>query len=285
MPDSDASAGRTVEPRALSDELDRPFTQRVVPSQPPVLAVPSADARVLLAVRDVEVRELIAPSARRRRASTVVETDDGDKALDADPRATAARAGARTVLSVGARPRHLPAAARDARATPTLPIVVLPMPSAAGAWRATCDDNYGIKHFFEKPFDAPKLDRAPCGCCSTASRAADELAAAVRRGARRKWNAGMKAFERGDLDAAIAQLKAASQIDPQAFELQYHLGLLYGRRDDLFRAIRDAGDRPCACSRGTFPRSRTSRWCISEQVSGTKRIDAWERAMTACARR
>ena len=96
-----------------------------------------------------------------------------------------------------------------------------------------------------------------------------------------RWNAGMKAFQAGDLDTAIAELQAAAQIDPQAFELQYHLGLLFGRRSELFSAI-------AALQAATKLQPRhfaaVKNLAVVYQRAGLRScaLDAWERALT-CA--
>ena len=44
-------------------------------------------------------------------------------------------------------------------------------------------------------------------------------------------------MRRGDVEGAIEQLKKGIGIDPLAFRLHYHLGLLHGKQDNVFDAI------------------------------------------------
>ena len=88
----------------------------------------------------------------------------------------------------------------------------------------------------------------------------------------------MAAFERGDIDAAIAHLTQGVKIDPLAFELQYHLGLLYGRREDLFAAIDALETAVRLCPRHF---SALKNLAVVYQRAGFrhKAVETWDRAM------
>jgi DNA-binding response OmpR family regulator len=269
-------AAKTPSGRPLSDELDQAFAQRTMTSNPPVFAQPTADARVLLAARDVEVRGLIA-RAIKEAGVTVVETDDGLKALEQiredTPRVLVVDTGLTSVHGLDIC-RRLRASTRYA----DMPIVVLA--DGFGGWRMARDleVNYGIKHFFEKPIDAPRLIRT-VRLLLDGQLATDELPPLSAEG-EAKWNGAMKAFENGDLDAAIMQLESGLHAEPKAFELHYHLGLLYGRRDDLFLAIRELEIALCV---QPMHFAAIKNLAVVYQRAGLrhKAIDAWERAMAA----
>jgi tetratricopeptide (TPR) repeat protein len=88
----------------------------------------------------------------------------------------------------------------------------------------------------------------------------------------------MKAFESGNIDQAITHLAKGITIDPLAFELQYHLGLLHGRREDHFAAI-DALETAV----GLLPRhfSALKNLAVVYQRAGFrhKAVETWQRAM------
>jgi DNA-binding NarL/FixJ family response regulator len=237
----------------LAAALDTAFSQRVMPSQPPVMPAPETGV-------------------------AVDEAGDGNQALEL------LRAQHPSVLVVDV---SLPLVqgldvCRRLRASPRyaeLPIVVAT--DGWNGWRIANDlrDGYGIKHFFERPYDVVKLTRT-VRLLLDGQDVPEEppaLAAAVET----RWNAGMKAFQAGDLDTAIAELQAAAQIDPQAFELQYHLGLLFGRRSELFSAI-------AALQAATKLQPRhfaaVKNLAVVYQRAGLRScaLDAWERALT-CA--
>jgi Flp pilus assembly protein TadD len=67
------------------------------------------------------------------------------------------------------------------------------------------------------------------------------------RGAR-LYESGTRALERGDTALAIADLERATQLVPQASEIQNHLGLAYveaGREGDALRAFQRAVALDC----------------------------------------
>jgi DNA-binding response OmpR family regulator len=247
-------------------------------SQPPVFHQPAKDARVLLAAHDPEVRAWLA-RAMQEAGVPVVETERGERTLEL------IREQMPRVLIVD---MELPEVhgldiCRRLRASPRyaeLPIIVLA--DGFGGWRMARDVevNYGIKHFFERPLDREKLLRT-VRLLLEGQAAADEPAP-LSVEAEQKWNGAMAAFERGDLDAAIAELESGLGLEPNAFELHYHLGLLYGRRDDLFLAIREL---ETALRVQAMHFAAIKNLAVVYQRAGLrhKAIDAWERAMAVAA--
>ena len=64
----------------------------------------------------------------------------------------------------------------------------------------------------------------------------------------RLYRSGTAALDRGDSEAAIADLERAAQLVPTASEVQNHLGLAYaaaGRDEDARNAFRRAVDLDC----------------------------------------
>ena len=78
----------------------------------------------------------------------------------------------------------------------------------------------------------------------------------------------------------MASSESGAELDPSAFELQFHLGLLYGRRDDLFAAIR-ALEQAVSLQPTHFPAIKNLAVVYQRAGFRHKAIDAWERAMTA----
>jgi DNA-binding response OmpR family regulator len=266
-----------LDPRSLGEQLDAAFAQRMAPSQPPVVPAPAEGARVLVAVRDPALRVHLVEQLGATGVS-VLQTEDGQQALDMlradEPQLLVVEAMLTSVHGLDIC-RRLRASPRYAE----LPILVLC--DAFGGWRMARDlhANYGIQHCFEPPFDIAKLVR-------TAQLLLDGQASAtfslppLAHAAEAKWNAGMAAFERGDIEAAVIELEAAANLDPRAFELQFHLGLLYGRRDDLFAAIR-ALEHAVHLQPAHFPAIKNLAVVYQRAGFRHKAIDAWERAMTA----
>ena len=105
-------------------------------------------------------------------------------------------------------------------------------------WRVAEDlkASYGVDAFLEKPFKISDVlnhvERALAGRALSEDEA-EELG--IEAGG--LLDAGMELYRAGDLEGAIAKLREGVAIDPLAFQLHYHLGLLCGRREDVFDAI------------------------------------------------
>jgi len=106
-------------------------------------------------------------------------------------------------------------------------------------WRFAEDlrASYGVDEFLEKPFRIGEVvaavERALSGKSNTVSEDEDVLTA----GAGEHLKAGIDAYAQGHVEAAIEHLRKGIGIDPLAFKLHYHLGLLYGKQDSVFEAI------------------------------------------------
>ncbi|MFT5353793.1 MAG: DNA-binding response OmpR family regulator [Polyangiales bacterium] len=105
-------------------------------------------------------------------------------------------------------------------------------------WRVAEDlkASYGVDAFLEKPFKISDVlnhvERALAGRTSTEE---EDEELGLEAGA--LLDAGMELYRAGDLEGAIAKLREGVAVDPLAFQLHYHLGLLCGRREDVFEAI------------------------------------------------
>ena len=108
-------------------------------------------------------------------------------------------------------------------------------------WRFAEDlrRSYGVDEFLEKPFRIGEVvaavDRALSG--QSTPKATEDEADLPGGAAGDHLKAGIDAYSRGDIEGAIEQLKKGIGIDPLAFRLHYHLGLLYGKQDNVFDAI------------------------------------------------
>lgn len=147
-------------------------------------------------------------------------------------------------------------------------------------WRFAEDlrESYGVTAFLEKPFKisdvVAAVERAVEGKPPEASQdeniSSAEAADALKR--------GIDAFSRGDVDQAIVDLKLAVSIEPSAFRLHYHLGLLYGRKENVFDAIH-ALETALTLSSRNF--AALKNLAILYQRAGFKHkaVESWERAL------
>jgi DNA-binding response OmpR family regulator len=120
-------------------------------------------------------------------------------------------------------------------------IPVIMVSAVYRGWRFAEDlrRSYGVDEFLEKPFRIGEVvaavERALSGTSHTHGQAEDDDV--MQGGAGEHLRAGIEAYSQGDTDAAIEHLKKGIGIDPLAFRLHYHLGLLYGKQDNVFEAI------------------------------------------------
>ena len=220
-------------PPTLSEApvMDQAFGQRIHPSGAPESHALDPGTRALLAVSDSGLCAAI-EQALLQAGVSALSASDGRTALELirdEPPAL-------LVLDLSLRSLHALDVGRRLRASQRfaeLPIVAL----GDGGWRMGEDlrEGFAIEHFFEPPFELPRLART-VRLLLEGQPVLDEPPPLTGEPETR-WTEAMQAFERGDLETAIVQLEGAAALAPDAFELQYHLGLLYGRCDDLFAAM------------------------------------------------
>lgn len=149
-------------------------------------------------------------------------------------------------------------------------------------WRVAEDlkASYGVEAFLEKPFKIgdviTHVERALEGRTSEVPQTDDLLS----QEASDILEAGMDAYRAGDLDGAIEKLREGIAVDPLSFQLHYHLGLLCGRRDDVFEAIHELETAVDLQPRNF---SALKNLAVLYQRAGFKHkaVEMWERALSA----
>ena len=145
-------------------------------------------------------------------------------------------------------------------------------------WRFAEDlkQSYGVTDFLEKPFKISDVisavERALDG------HEAEEESESLSEEAMSCLSQGIEAFRTGRLDEAIQHLERGVGLDPLAFRLHYHLGLLYGRREELFEGIQSL-ETSVDLSPRNF--SALKNLAVLYQRAGFKHkaIEMWERAL------
>jgi tetratricopeptide (TPR) repeat protein len=146
-------------------------------------------------------------------------------------------------------------------------------------WRFAEDlrESYGVEAFLEKPFKIGDVLAAVTRALEGRAGEGDDPDQ-LSRSAGEALAAGIEAYQSGDLDGAIAHLQRGIGIDPLAFKLHYHLGLLYGRRENIYEAIHEL-----ETAIDLQPRhfSALKNLAVLYQRAGFKHkaIEMWERAM------
>ena len=148
-------------------------------------------------------------------------------------------------------------------------------------WRYAEDlkQNYGVDAYIEKPFritevvkaveqamSKQKGGEAPVDRDKTSAEAETAL------------QAGIAEYQKGDIDAAIGHLKKGSQIDPLAYRLHYHLGLLYGKKGLVYEAIQ-ALETAVEINGKHFPALKNLAVLYQKAGFKLKAVEMWERAL------
>lgn len=274
----------------------------------PAARVPSADrppapAHALSMPGDLDAGESVLPPARETKKPRMLVVDDSD-----DIRRLLARVFRERDFEVVEATNGLEALERVRAAAPDLllldamlpggmhgfevcrrikgsrryghiPIVMLS--AVYRGWRFSEDlhSSYGVDAFLEKPFRIGEVVAAVERARSGASKSVPPDDGEGLAGEQLK--AGIAAYAQGDLTAAVEHLKRGIAIDPLAFRLHYHLGLLYGKQENVFEAIHEL-----EAAADLRPRdfSTLKNLAVLYQRAGfrLKATEMWERAL-GCA--
>lgn len=270
-------AGKGAGGRDIS-ALDPAFESRVAPlpiEEPRAMRAPGQPKKILIVDDEDDIRRLL----RRvllEKGYKIVEASRGTEALQA------VRDEVPDVILLDAMLPEIHGfdIVRRIRGSQKYGHIPIVMVSAVyRGWRFAEDlkEAYGVAAFLEKPFKigdvVTAVEHALAGSAvdprgeETISEPASEVLAS-----------GIEAYRRGDLDAAIEQLKRGVGIDPLAFRLHYHLGLLYGRRDDLFDAIASM-ETAVELSPKSFAALKNLAVLYQRAGFKHKAIEIWERAL------
>jgi DNA-binding response OmpR family regulator len=141
--------------------------------------------------------------------------------------------------------------------------------------RETC----GVEHYLEKPFKIAEVlaavesalaDREPSSSRDRAMSAEAE----------RELEAGVAAYQAGNMDDAVVHLKHGIHIDPLAYRLHFHLGLLYGKKGMVYDAIAEI-ERAVEINGRHFPALKNLAILYQKAGFRNKAAEAWHRALNA----
>lgn len=146
-------------------------------------------------------------------------------------------------------------------------------------WRYAEDlkQTCGVDYFIEKPFKISEIVAAVEACLSPGQAPAERPD--VSGEAEEALNAGIAAYKAGRLDEAISHLSRGVGIDPLAYRLHFHLGLLYGKQGQVYDAI---GELETAVKINSRHFAAVKNLAILYQKAGfrNKAVETWERALT-----
>jgi DNA-binding response OmpR family regulator len=119
----------------------------------------------------------------------------------------------------------------------TMPIVMIS--AVHRGWRMAEDlrDSCGVEHYMEKPLRVVDVKRAVTAALGEHYAPAEATSDLSDR-AEQALADGMAAYRAGEIERAIAHLEQGVAIDPLAYRLHFHLGLLFAQQGQTYDAIR-----------------------------------------------
>jgi len=118
-----------------------------------------------------------------------------------------------------------------------IPIVMVSAVYRGWHYAEDLKQSCGVEAFIEKPFRIAEVISAVESALRGTANQPKADTEAMHKEAERALVDGVAAYKAGDLEEAVRLLKSGVSIDPLAYRLHFHLGLLYGRRGQVFDAI------------------------------------------------
>jgi DNA-binding response OmpR family regulator len=157
-----------------------------------------------------------------------------------------------------------------------IPIVMIS--AVYRGWRFAEDlrQSYGVDAYLEKPFKMSDLVAAVEAALS--HRPAANRVESISAEAEKKLTEGIEAYQKGDVANAVEHLREGTRIDPLAYRLHFHLGLLYGKQGRVYDAIQEL-QTALDINRNHFPALKNLAVLYQKAGFRNKSIEAWERAL------
>jgi len=163
-----------------------------------------------------------------------------------------------------------------------IPIVMIS--AVYRGWRIAQDlkESYGIEEYIEKPFRLADVIAAVQRALAKKSGLEQPPASlpAASAEAETALKAGIDAYQAGNLDDAIAHMQRGVAIDPLAFRLRFHLGLLFGKKGSMYEAIQEL-EKAVELNPKSFPALKNLAVLYEKAGFRNKAVEAWERTASA----
>ncbi len=160
-----------------------------------------------------------------------------------------------------------------------IPIVMIS--AVYRGWRYAEDlkQSCGVQYYIEKPFKISDVLEAVEGSLAARSAEPTKLSSAqLSADAERALNAGVASYKAGRLEEAIDHLRRGISIDPLAFRLHFHLGLLYGKTGQVYEAISEL-ETAVEINSHHFPAVKNLAVLYQKAGFRNKAADTWGRAL------
>jgi DNA-binding response OmpR family regulator len=256
--------------RELSVVTDLP--EHLLESQPP-----ADDARLILVVDDeADIRKML-KRLLGTRGYRVLEADRGLLAL----KMVKEHAPDLIVLDAMLPEVHGFDIARRIKGSKRYGHIPIIMVSAVyRGWRYAEDlkQSCGVDHYIEKPFRIADVLRAVEACLAEEQPGDSQRAREISAEAEKALTAGVAAYKAGRIDEAIEYLKRGIGIDPLAYRLHFHLGLLFGKKGEVYEAISEL-ETAVEINSGHFPAIKNLAILYQKAGFRNKAAEMWERAL------
>ena len=146
-------------------------------------------------------------------------------------------------------------------------------------WRLAEDlrDSCGVQHYIEKPVRVEDVLRAVGAALAEEAKVTPVGVDAVD-GAERALEEGMLAYRSGDVVQAISHLERGVAIDPLAYRIHFHLGLLFAQQSQTYDAIR-ALERAVEINSRHFAGVKNLAIMYCQAGFRNKAVETWTRAL------
>jgi len=147
-------------------------------------------------------------------------------------------------------------------------------------WRYAEDvkRSFGVDHFVEKPFRISEIVQSVEHLLERKESTPPPSDRDLSAEAEAELNLGIEAYRNGNIDEAIEHLKRGTAIDPLAFRLHFHLGLLYGKQGLVFDAI-SALEAAVDSNGQHFPALKNLAILYQKAGFRNRAAEMWERAL------
>jgi CheY-like chemotaxis protein len=148
-------------------------------------------------------------------------------------------------------------------------------------WRYAEDlkESCGVDHYIEKPFRIADVVAAVERSLSKGAPEAAERQREISEDAEKALNLGVAAYKAGRLEEAVEHLRRGVGIDPLAYRLHFHLGLLYGKQSHVYEAISELETAVEINSRH-FPAVKNLAILYQKAGFRNKATEMWQRALS-----
>jgi DNA-binding response OmpR family regulator len=157
-----------------------------------------------------------------------------------------------------------------------LPIVMISSLQRGAAFGADVRTSYGVEAYLEKPFHVDDVTFALERGFAQSRRHTD--ADRIAAEAERLLTAGIEAYRSGDLELATTHLREGARVDPLAFRLHFHLGLLFGKKGQAYDAIQEL-ETAVEINGTHFAALKNLAVLYQKAGFRGKAVDTWERAL------